>query len=112
MKKIAILIALVTTFVLNESFAKANKLKVDTPQSTEAQIIEKLDCPNFISEIGNSGTILLDLSVNADGSIHVNEKNYSNFRLMEYVEQKLSQIKIQTKEITENRVLLKLVFSK
>lgn len=66
--------------------------------------------PAFAREQKLEGVVLVDFTVNADGTIKVNITNQSDDRLKEYVVSKLEQIKLKPELSVEETYCVKFIF--
>ena len=88
------IIAIISIVLLSVAVSgKANANSI-TPGNLEKMIGKQISYPDFAKQQKLEGVVLVDFSVNADGTISVNEANASNASLLDYVVAKLKQLNI------------------
>lgn len=85
------IISIVLLSVAVRGNANANSI---TPGNLEKMIGKQISYPDFAKQQKLEGVVLVDFSVNPDGTISVNEANASNASLLDYVVAKLKQLNI------------------
>ncbi len=88
------IIAIISIVLLSVAVGgKANANSI-TPGNIEKMIGKQISYPDFAKQQKLEGVVLVDFSVNPDGTISVNEANASNTSLLDYVVAKLKQLNI------------------
>jgi len=64
------------------------------PGNVEKLVGKEISYPDFAKQQKLEGVVLVDFSVNPDGTISVNQANASNASLLDYVVAKLKQLNI------------------
>ncbi|MGD0710063.1 MAG: energy transducer TonB [Bacteroidales bacterium] len=88
------IIAIISIVLLSIAVSgKANANSI-TPGNLEKLIGKQISYPDFAKQQKLEGVVLVDFSVNPDGTITVNQTNASNASLKDYVVAKLKQLNI------------------
>ena len=85
------ILCLVIITITGNGKANANSI---IPGNVEKLIGKEISYPDFAKQQKLEGMVLVDFSVNPDGTISVNQTNASNASLLDYVVTKLKQLNI------------------
>jgi hypothetical protein len=89
---IIILISLMTINITGNSAKAAN---IDTPTKIEKLLKKTISFPDFAKNEKMEGIVLVNFTVNSDGTLSVNLTNESSEALKNFVVSKLSQIRLK-----------------
>jgi outer membrane biosynthesis protein TonB len=97
---IIILISLMTISTMGNTTEVAT---IDSQKKIEKLLQKTIDFPDFAKKEKVEGIVLVNFTVNSDGTLNVNLTNESNEELKKYVVNKLNQIKLNPENITEGQ---------
>lgn len=90
-----IIISLISLMIISATGNFANAANTDNPTKIEKLLRKIISYPDFAKKEKIEGVVLVNFTVNADGTLSINLTNESNETLKEYVIGKLSQIKLK-----------------
>lgn len=91
----AIIISLASVLII--AFSGVSNANTISPKGGDIKklIQKQVSYPDFAKEQKLEGVVLVDFTLNADGTIKVNTTNQSDINLKDYVVTKLKQIKLK-----------------
>lgn len=104
------ILTIVSFLILGFSGMSVANPKVSTGDDLDKVIKKQIAYPEFARAQKLEGVVLVDFTLNADGTIKVNATNQSDVNLKEYVVSKLEQIKVNPDSAEGKTYCVKFVF--
>jgi outer membrane biosynthesis protein TonB len=98
-----IIISLISLMLITATGSFAKAANTDNPTKIEKLLKRTIAFPEFAKQEKIEGVVLVNFTINADGTLNVNMTNESSNELKDYVLSKLNMIKLKPDNTEEGK---------